>query len=185
MNLTRVKKCLAAGIPWKYKNGILAFTDGKFKAIVILDNENSSERKEIFYLLNMPADYTNYTSRQLQEAMKELYYNFKPEGDFKARVPAYTKSPSRGLETRSKFIQKYTLVLTTLDAKYIKQHAPKIIDMHDTIIKQEWTCINELEKQQYKLMQMIKKHFSSIIKITRDTGYNIHIEAFIISLKNY
>lgn len=185
MNLTRVKKCLAAGIPWKYKNGVLVFTDGTFKAAIMLDNGASPERKEIFELLKMPDDYTTYTDKERDVATAELYNNFEPKGDFTARVPAYTKSTIRGLEARNKLIQKYTLALSSLDAKLVKRHAAKIIDMHHDILKQEWTNVNELEEPQDKLIRLIKKHFSAIIKITRDTCFNTHIEAFIVALKNY
>lgn len=184
MNLTRVKKCIAAGIPWKYKNGILVFIDGTFKASVMLDNEASPERKEIFELLKMPDDYTTYSYKERDDATAELYNNFEPKGDFTARVPAYTKSSIRGLETRNKLIQKYTRELSTLDAKQVKRHAFKVIDMHQAILRQEWTNVNELEEPQDKLIRLIKKHFSTIIKITRDTCFNSDIEAFIIALKN-
>lgn len=185
MSVQRIKKYLAAKIPWEYRCGVLVFRDGQFKACVIIDNEHPEDKKEIFVLLNMPYDTNYYTAKEISDAEMELYRNVVLNNTYSGKVPVYKASPVKGLETRSRLIQQYTLKLSSLDAKYVRKHLPKVITVQNELIQKDWIHCSELEATEYKLIKTIRKYFSSVITVDKDSSYNTKLEAFIVALKNY
>jgi len=183
MNINRVKKCLAAKIPWQYKAGILVFSDGRFNAKIILDNDATQARQEIFDLLGLPPDYNSYSHYEMTEAEKEMMNNIIPSDTYKGKVPTFRSSIS-GLECRSKLIQKYILALSQMDSKTLKRNIPKVIEAHNEWKKNDWSRSSELEINEDKLIKLTRRLFSFVIKLDKDACYNTHLEAFIVALKD-
>lgn len=51
------------------------------------------------------------------------------------------------------------------------------------LIKYDYSQMSELDVMSNKLIKVVRKYFSSAIKLDKDAGYNLSIEAFITSLK--
>jgi|GEM_PF-5755877 hypothetical protein len=185
MSIARIKKCLTAKIPWEYKCGVLVFRDGKFKACIIIDNESPEDKKIIFSLLNMPYDTSYYTDKEVSAAMEQLFESVLLTGTLTCKAPAFRSNPISGLETRNKLIQRFTQKLSSLEQKYVRKHIPKVINVHNLLMQLDWTHCSELEDIENKLNKVIRKYFSSVIKLDKDSCYTMSLEAFIVALKNY
>jgi hypothetical protein len=77
------------------------------------------------------------------------------------------------------------LKLSSLDAEYVRKHLPKVITVQNELIQKDWIHCSEPEATEYKLIKTIRKYFSSVITVDKDSSYNTKLEAFIVSLKNY
>lgn len=184
MCIARIKKCLAAKIPWEYKCGVLVFRDGHFKACIIIDNESPISKKEIFSLLNMPYDSTDYSFKEVSAAETELYGSVKLTGKLTCKAPAYKPGQIKGLETRNKYIQKFMVKLSELEQKYVRKHIPKVLKTHNDLMQRDWSDYSEIEDIENKLNKLICKYFSSVIKLEEDSCYTLQLEAFIVALKS-
>lgn len=184
ITLTRIKKCLDAGMVWEYKHGILVFKDGAFKSVLVIGNESSDVQEDIFKILGIPNDYGNYSCQQASGAETELYRKaVLPVPSIARNIPF--KSSLKGLESRSKLIQKYTIALSVLDDKYVLKHKAKVMAALSELIKYDYSQMNEHDVMTGTLVKVVRKYFSSAIKLDKDAGYDLSLEAFITSLKNY